>query len=61
MKYNLFVFRIENGAGYFPVYCKEHLELKIDDCKKRTKLLKEKGDIEKAAHYQKVGNLHASN
>lgn len=50
-------FRIENGAGYFPVYCKEHIELKIEDCKRRVKLCKEKGEIEKANHFQKVGNL----
>lgn len=49
--------RIENGANYFPVYCKEHIELKIEDCKKRVKLYKERGEEEKANHFQKIGNL----
>lgn len=31
--------------------------MKIEDCKKRVKLYKEKGDIEKAAHFQKLGTL----
>lgn len=50
--------RIETTRnGYFPVYCREHIELKIEDARKRIKILREAGDIEKATHFLKLANL----